>query len=246
MSNPVLGFRLDPGEPGVIHSSKASTSTIAVFSQENRNRNRLVAEAVRRGERVIRTDVNLKFTRNGSYVSANSGHTAVKSIKANGDAKKAEKTGQAEGGGSTTAKSEQAKSASDSSQSDSREIEELESDLNELSAEKKEIEKEQNLPETETRDARQGLMKPETENKLKIDRIEKEINKIQYEIVKKRLEDLNKKMSGLMNDYYTSEKMFLEPIAMLKSGGAKARSNPDYVSRHNYSTSAASRINLLV
>jgi hypothetical protein len=46
LNNPILGYRLDPYEPGLIHCAKASQSTIQVVSHEHRNLTRLSLQAI--------------------------------------------------------------------------------------------------------------------------------------------------------------------------------------------------------
>ena len=77
ITSPVLHFRLDPGEPGVLQSSPAGTSTVRVFGQETRNLTRLKAEAAREGKSVIYADVSLGLRKVGNRVVAASGHTRV-------------------------------------------------------------------------------------------------------------------------------------------------------------------------
>jgi len=77
VSGHMLHFRLDPGEPGVLRSSPAGTSTLRVFAQETRNLTRLKGEAAREGREVIYSDVRLGLRRVGNRVVAASGHTRV-------------------------------------------------------------------------------------------------------------------------------------------------------------------------
>jgi len=80
-NQPVLRFRLDPGEPGVLRTSSVSMSTVRVFAQETRNLTRLKAEAAREGRKVIYGDIRLGLRKIGNRVVATSGHTTVVSAE---------------------------------------------------------------------------------------------------------------------------------------------------------------------
>ena len=77
--DPKLFFRLDPGEPGLLRSARASESAIKVTAQEQRNLNRFISEAVREGRQVIFADMKFRYGIDGQFASIRSGHTAVRS-----------------------------------------------------------------------------------------------------------------------------------------------------------------------
>lgn len=81
LANPSLGFRLDPGEPGVLRQASASDSTLRVAEQEGRNTRRLEAQALREG-RVVTRSVRT-FTRGpeGSFLTTVAGLTRVESVE---------------------------------------------------------------------------------------------------------------------------------------------------------------------
>ncbi len=80
--NPVLGYRLDPGEPGMLRRAKASESFIEVSAQERRNINRLKTQAVREGRQVLFARIKYTYGIDGSYSSLRAGETTVVSKKA--------------------------------------------------------------------------------------------------------------------------------------------------------------------
>lgn len=61
INDPVLGFRLDPGEPGMLRRARASDATLRVTAQEQRNLSRLKNEAFREGR--IPIQAGAVFTR---------------------------------------------------------------------------------------------------------------------------------------------------------------------------------------
>jgi hypothetical protein len=77
INNPTLGFRLDPGEPGMLRSGKATQATLLVTGQEHRNLVHLKSEAIRDG-RVIMS-ANVKFGRafKGAFLTTTNGLTTV-------------------------------------------------------------------------------------------------------------------------------------------------------------------------
>ncbi len=75
--NPMLHYRLDPGEPGLLSKARASASQAAVTGQEQRNLRRLKAEAIREGR--IPTHWNISYSRGieGSFAVIRAGQTTV-------------------------------------------------------------------------------------------------------------------------------------------------------------------------
>ena len=61
VNDPVLGFRLDPGEPGMLRQARASDAILRVTAQEQRNLSRLKNEAFREGR--IPIQAGAVFTR---------------------------------------------------------------------------------------------------------------------------------------------------------------------------------------
>ena len=76
-NNPVLGYRLDPYEPGLIRQAKASQSTARVVSHEHRNLTRLTRQAVQEGRVIISRQITYRPTIAGSYMGTAAGKTTV-------------------------------------------------------------------------------------------------------------------------------------------------------------------------
>jgi hypothetical protein len=80
-NDPVLGFRLDPGEPGMLRQARASDATLLVTAQERRNLGRLKSEAFREGRIPIKAGTvftrSLPGTSVGTVVA---GQTTVVSV----------------------------------------------------------------------------------------------------------------------------------------------------------------------
>lgn len=83
LSNPTLGYRLDPYEPGFIRRAKASQSTPQVVSHEHRNLTRLTRQAIQEGRVVIGKHITYKPTIAGSYMGTAAGKTTVVSVEKN-------------------------------------------------------------------------------------------------------------------------------------------------------------------
>lgn len=77
-NDPKLFFKLDPGEPGLLRSARASESVVKVTEQEQRNLNRLRLEAVREGRRVVAADATFEPGIDGSFASIRAGRTVVR------------------------------------------------------------------------------------------------------------------------------------------------------------------------
>lgn len=80
ISNPLISYRLDPGEPGMLRSARASDSAVRVTAQERRNLNRLVSDAYREGRIPVRTSISYDAGFEGAYMAVRGGHTAVTSV----------------------------------------------------------------------------------------------------------------------------------------------------------------------
>lgn len=76
-NNPTLHYRLDPGEPGILRSAKASESGMAVTAQEMHNIARLKADAMREGRRVIYAGIKYSAGVEGNFVALHAGLTTV-------------------------------------------------------------------------------------------------------------------------------------------------------------------------
>lgn len=81
ISNPYLGIKLDPGEPGLLNKIRASESTMRITAQEQRNLNRLVSQAVQEGRTVIWKGITYSPAISGSFMGIASGHTTVISVE---------------------------------------------------------------------------------------------------------------------------------------------------------------------
>ena len=75
ISNPVLGYRLDPGEPGIPYSAPASRSVLRVLSQEISNLLAFKKEALREGGYVVYSNIALDMRKRGSFLAAIAGRT---------------------------------------------------------------------------------------------------------------------------------------------------------------------------
>lgn len=78
--DPVLYYRLDPGEPGLRTQARASESALLVTAQEVRNQTRLISQAIARGEVVIEADSQYSPGIDGRFMSVRGGLTTVRSM----------------------------------------------------------------------------------------------------------------------------------------------------------------------
>ena len=77
IENPILGYKLDPGEPGIPYSAPASRSILRVLSQEISNLIAFKKEAMRNGGYVIYGKISLDLRKRGSFLAAVAGKTQV-------------------------------------------------------------------------------------------------------------------------------------------------------------------------
>ncbi len=77
LENPVLGYKLDPGEPGLAHSAPASRSILRVLSQEISNWLAFKREAEKNGGVIIFGGIYLDLRKRGSFLAAVAGHTTA-------------------------------------------------------------------------------------------------------------------------------------------------------------------------
>ncbi len=75
--NPILGYKLDPGEPGLAHSAPASMSVLRVLSQELSNYLAFKKEAMREGGFIIGGGISLDLRKRGGFLAAVAGKTKV-------------------------------------------------------------------------------------------------------------------------------------------------------------------------
>jgi len=75
LSNPTIGFKLDPGEPGIAGSAPASMSALKVIPHELANIRQFEAEAREKGGIVIEKEITLDIQRVGSYLTVAGGHS---------------------------------------------------------------------------------------------------------------------------------------------------------------------------
>lgn len=68
--NPYLGYKLDPGEPGLANSAPASLSILRVAAHEVGNINQFKSEAMKKGGIVIHTDIDLNLQKRGGFLAA--------------------------------------------------------------------------------------------------------------------------------------------------------------------------------
>lgn len=85
LENPILGYKLDPGEPGLSHSAPASRSILRVVSQEISNWLAFEREAAKNGGIIIHGGINLDLRRKGSFLAAVAGKTTAWIYYPNGE-----------------------------------------------------------------------------------------------------------------------------------------------------------------
>lgn len=76
--NPILGYRLDPGEPGLAYSVPASRSIVRVLSQEISNLVAFKNQALREGGVVVYSKISLDMQKRGMFLAAVAGKTEVR------------------------------------------------------------------------------------------------------------------------------------------------------------------------
>lgn len=77
ISNPAVGYRLDPDEPGVANPAKASRSAYTVVGQESRNRARLRSKALLEGRQILVLKTEYKVRQAGSFLVPVGGLTTI-------------------------------------------------------------------------------------------------------------------------------------------------------------------------
>ncbi len=75
--NPILGYKLDPGEPGLAHGAPASMSVLRVLSQEVSNYLAFKKEALSKGGFIIMGGIYLDLQKRGGFLAAVAGKTKV-------------------------------------------------------------------------------------------------------------------------------------------------------------------------
>jgi len=75
--NPTLGYKLDPGEPGVAFGAPASQSIARVMSQEFANYIDFKKQAAEQGGFIISGTISLDLQKRGSFLAAVAGKTKV-------------------------------------------------------------------------------------------------------------------------------------------------------------------------
>jgi len=78
--NPILGYKLDPGEPGLAYSAPASRSIIRVLTQELSNLIAFKNEALRKGGVVIYSKISLDMQKRGMFLAAVAGRTEARML----------------------------------------------------------------------------------------------------------------------------------------------------------------------
>ncbi len=76
-SNPILYYKLDPGEWGSSSAATASNSISRVASHESSNLQRFESKANKEGCYIVDKDLYLNLVKQGSYLAAISGHSSV-------------------------------------------------------------------------------------------------------------------------------------------------------------------------
>ncbi|MEJ5257578.1 MAG: hypothetical protein WHS64_04940 [Fervidobacterium sp.] len=75
--NPTLGYKLDPGEPGIPSGAPASQSVLRVMSQEFANYIDFKKQAAEQGGVIISGGIYLDMQKRGSFLAAVAGKTKV-------------------------------------------------------------------------------------------------------------------------------------------------------------------------
>jgi len=75
--NPILHYKLDPGEWGSSAPATAGTSVAHVASHESSNIMRFESEAAKKGCYVVAKDLYLNLQQDGMYLAATSGRSSV-------------------------------------------------------------------------------------------------------------------------------------------------------------------------
>jgi flagellin-specific chaperone FliS len=78
--NPLLGYKLDPGEPGIASSAPASLSIIRVLQQETGNLLAFKKEALQNGGYVVYSKISLDMQKRGAFLAAVAGKTQARII----------------------------------------------------------------------------------------------------------------------------------------------------------------------
>lgn len=73
LQNPVLYYKLDPGEPGLATPTKASQSIAKVAAHESTNIRRFRREAMEKGGYVVYSFIGLNLEQRGAFLAATSG-----------------------------------------------------------------------------------------------------------------------------------------------------------------------------
>jgi len=73
LNNPILRYKLDPGEPGLATPTPASRSIAKVASHEASNIQRFKKEAIQEGGIVVYSSISLNLSYQGSFLAATSG-----------------------------------------------------------------------------------------------------------------------------------------------------------------------------
>jgi len=77
VSNPTLGYRLDPGELGLWNTASASRSVLRVLTQEISNWLYFKRKVEREGGVIIQGGISLDLRKRGSFLAAVAGRTTV-------------------------------------------------------------------------------------------------------------------------------------------------------------------------
>ncbi len=77
INDPQIKYRLDLGEPGVLRSASASTSTLRVVEQEQRNLNRFRSRAIQEGKTVVFASIKYLRQFRGAFMATVGGETSV-------------------------------------------------------------------------------------------------------------------------------------------------------------------------
>ena len=85
--NPIIDYRLDPGEPGLWNASPASLSVLRVASHELGNLVMFKSKALKEGGFIIYSRISLSLRKKGMYLAAVAGKTEVVIYKPNGEKK---------------------------------------------------------------------------------------------------------------------------------------------------------------
>ena len=210
-----MRLQLDPGEPGIERRVNASNATIAITSQEIQNIHRLRKAAFQDGRKILSAGIRYSASFIGGRLVITGGETTVTSVPGgpsptNPPVTSGEPPGKTENGfAESTLETESSTSASGTSPSvdpvarkeQSGSIRELERELLQLQGEKTRLENKAEKSARENRDeAESPGYSEETANRLMFGNSKEELDRVETEIKKLRLEKIVEQLKRLQEN----------------------------------------------